>query len=141
MTITKKYNYARNGKSLGAPRAGICEVSDSVHRQTCHVLRSGFRLVSCEEPGVTEAFRDLAPEKAEWMDRYGGIVAFRLTTRAKEAAAGLRRTLGCRWVLWTADGTYVGYSAVEIAAADVLRRYPEFDSKAAGGIDEIQGAT
>lgn len=42
---------------------------------------AGFRLVSCEEPGVTEAFRDLSPEKAEWMDRYVGIVAFRLTKR------------------------------------------------------------
>ena len=35
-------------------------------------------LEKCEEPSVTEDFRNIAPEKAGWMDRYVGIAVFRL---------------------------------------------------------------
>ena len=38
---------------------------------------SGLRLTACVEPGVTEEFRRIAPDKAAWMDRYIGIIIFR----------------------------------------------------------------
>lgn len=45
--------------------------------------RSGLTLERCEEPPATDDFRALAPEKAAWMDRYIGIVVFRLTKAGK----------------------------------------------------------
>ncbi len=38
---------------------------------------AGLRLTVCREPSVTQEFREIAPEKAEWMDRYVGIILFR----------------------------------------------------------------
>lgn len=38
---------------------------------------AGLKLTACEEPHATEKFRELSPEKAEWMDRYVGIILFR----------------------------------------------------------------
>jgi len=58
----------------------------------------------------------------------------------KKRRAALRELWAADGVLWTADGTYVGYSAVERAAASVLRRYPEFDFSPSGEIDEIPDA-
>ena len=39
-------------------------------------------LEKCEEPPATDSFRSVAPEKAAWMDRYVGIVVFRLSKTA-----------------------------------------------------------
>ncbi len=64
---------------------------------------------------------------------------FNQRDREKRRAA-LRELWAADGVLWTADGTYVGYSAVERAAASVLRRYPEFDFSPSGEIDEIPDA-
>jgi len=41
------------------------------------VVSAGLRVIACEEPPVTDELRALAPEKAEWMDRYVGIILFR----------------------------------------------------------------
>jgi SAM-dependent methyltransferase len=41
------------------------------------IASSGLRVTACEEPPVSDEFRKLAPEKAEWMDRYVGIILFR----------------------------------------------------------------
>ena len=41
------------------------------------ITSAGLRLAECEEPCATQEFREIAPEKAEWMDRYVGIILFR----------------------------------------------------------------
>ena len=42
--------------------------------------------------------------------------------------------------MWSAEGTYLGLRAIGEAAANLLRRYPEFAFTAMGEIDEIPDA-
>ena len=55
----------------------------------------------------------------------------------KKRRSTLRKLWAVDAVLWTADGTYVGRSAVEKAVASALRRYPEFDFVESEETDEI----
>jgi SAM-dependent methyltransferase len=41
------------------------------------IASAGLRLTACVEPCVTEEFREIAPAKADWMDKYVGIIIFR----------------------------------------------------------------
>jgi SAM-dependent methyltransferase len=41
------------------------------------IAASGLRLEAVNEPAVTEQLREIAPEKAAWMDRYVGIFIIR----------------------------------------------------------------
>lgn len=41
------------------------------------IAAAGLLVENVEEPCVTERFREVAPEKAAWMDRYVGILIFR----------------------------------------------------------------
>lgn len=41
------------------------------------IAAAGLRIEAVDEPGVTEEFRKIAPEKAAWMDRNVGILIFR----------------------------------------------------------------
>ena len=41
------------------------------------IAAAGLRIEAVDEPAVTEEFREIAPEKAAWMDRYVGILIFR----------------------------------------------------------------
>jgi SAM-dependent methyltransferase len=41
------------------------------------IASAGLSLTACVEPSVTPEFREIAPEKAEWMDLYVGIILFR----------------------------------------------------------------
>jgi SAM-dependent methyltransferase len=41
------------------------------------IVASGLRIDAVEEPVVTDDLRKIAPDKAEWMDRYIGILIFR----------------------------------------------------------------
>ena len=41
------------------------------------ITAAGLRLAAIDEPAVTEELREIAPEKAAWMDRYVGILIFR----------------------------------------------------------------
>jgi len=43
-------------------------------------------------------------------------------------------------VLWSAEGTYIGYKAIEEAAASLLARYPEYDFSFIEEPNEIPGA-
>jgi SAM-dependent methyltransferase len=41
------------------------------------IAAAGLRIEMVDEPDVTEELREIAPEKAAWMDRYVGILIFR----------------------------------------------------------------
>ncbi len=59
-------------------------------------------------------------------------------TRIRRAA--LRSLWAADGVLWTSDGTYIGYKAVDRAIASFLARFPEYDFQVVGEIDEIPDA-
>lgn len=50
------------------------------------LVQAGLHLAECDEPRVTEEFRNIAPEKAAWMDQYVGIMIFRAEKRSMEPA-------------------------------------------------------
>ena len=54
--------------------------------------------------------------------------------------AALKAIWAVDGVLWSAEGTYVGLREVEKAAADLLRRFPEFQFTPLGDVDEIPEA-
>ncbi len=58
----------------------------------------------------------------------------------KKRRAALRELWAAEGVLWSAEGTYVGYKSVDQAAASLLRRYPEYDFTPAGEVDDIPDA-
>ena len=58
----------------------------------------------------------------------------------KKRKAALKQLWTANGVLWSAEGTYVGTRAVEQAAGNLLRRYPEYDFSSFGEIDEIPDA-
>ena len=59
---------------------------------------------------------------------------------AVKRRAALRRLWARDGVLWTSDGMYVGYKAVDRAVATYQGRYPEYDFRMVGEIDEIANA-
>ena len=59
---------------------------------------------------------------------------------AKKRQAALNKLWAADGVLWSPEGTYIGYRAIEEAAASLLRRYPEFGFTAVGAFDEIPDA-
>ena len=54
--------------------------------------------------------------------------------------AALKAIWAVDGVLWSAEGTYVGLRQIEKAAADLLRRFPEFQFTPLGDVDEIPEA-
>ena len=44
----------------------------------------------------------------------------------KKRRAALKELWAPDGVMWSAEGTYLGFTAIEEAAANLLRRYPEF---------------
>ena len=52
------------------------------------ITSAGLRLTKCEEPCATQEFREIAPEKAEWMDRYVGIILFRANKNGWRGSRG-----------------------------------------------------
>ena len=54
--------------------------------------------------------------------------------------AALRAVWALNGILWSAEGTYVGLREVGKAAADLLRRFPEFQFTPVGVVDEIPEA-
>ena len=59
---------------------------------------------------------------------------------ARARRTALKQLWTAEGVLWSAEGTYMGRKEIEQAAADQLRRYPEFDFTLNGAIDEIPDA-
>ncbi len=70
---TGTYRYPSPWKPDVALEHAMPRVSDYLNA----VANAGLRLTHCEEPQVTGHFRDIAPEKAAWMDRYVGIIILR----------------------------------------------------------------
>ncbi len=58
----------------------------------------------------------------------------------RKRRAALEQLWAADGVLWSAEGTYLGHREIEGAAADLLLRYPEFDFKLVGEMDEIPEA-
>ena len=70
---TQVYRYPSPWKPEVLLQHAMPRVADYVNA----IASAGLRIVACEEPPVTEELRVAAPEKAEWMDRYVGIMVFR----------------------------------------------------------------
>ena len=51
--------------------------------------------------------------------------------------AALKEIWADEGVLWTSNGTYVGYQAISRAVATLLDAYPEYDFQPVGDVDEI----
>jgi len=67
---TAPYSYPSPWKADVLLRHGMPRVSDYANA----LAAAGLRIDAMDEPGPTAEFRDLAPEKAAWMDRYIGIL-------------------------------------------------------------------
>jgi len=70
---TQPYRYPSPWKSDMYLEHAMPRVSDYLNA----MLEAGLRITGCEEPMPTEELRRVAPDKAEWMDRYVGIIVFR----------------------------------------------------------------
>jgi len=70
---TAPYRYPSPWKPDLELEHAMPRVSDYVNALTA----AGLRIEALDEPAVTEEFRNIAPEKAAWMDRYVGILIFR----------------------------------------------------------------
>jgi SAM-dependent methyltransferase len=70
---TEPYRYPSPWKAEVYLEHPMPRISDYLNA----IASAGLRLTTCEEPCVTQKFREIAPEKAEWMDRYVGIILFR----------------------------------------------------------------
>lgn len=70
---TEPYRYPSPWNAEISLEHSMPRVSDYLNA----IASAGLKLTACEEPRVTEDFRRLAPEKAQWMDRYIGIILFR----------------------------------------------------------------
>ena len=57
-----------------------------------------------------------------------------------ERMAAVQELWAQHGVLMVDDGTYIGHSEVEVAAGNLLRRYPEFDFTLHGVTDEVASA-
>lgn len=70
---TESYRYPSPWKAEVSLEHPMPRISDYLNA----IASAGLRLTACEEPCVTQELREIAPEKAEWMDRYVGIILFR----------------------------------------------------------------
>ncbi len=70
---TDPYRYPSPWKEDVFLEHGTPRISDYVNA----IAAAGLRIEAVEEPAATEEFREIAPEKAAWMDRYVGILIFR----------------------------------------------------------------
>jgi 2-polyprenyl-3-methyl-5-hydroxy-6-metoxy-1,4-benzoquinol methylase len=70
---TAPYRYPSPWKADVLLEHAMPRVSD----YTNAIAAAGLRIAAVDEPAVTEEFREIAPEKAAWMDRYVGILIFR----------------------------------------------------------------
>ena len=70
---TGPYRYPSPWKAEVSLEHPMPRISDYLNA----IASAGLRLTACQEPGVTQEIRVVAPEKAEWMDRYVGIILFR----------------------------------------------------------------
>jgi SAM-dependent methyltransferase len=70
---TGPYRYPSPWKAEVSLEHPMPRISDYLNA----ISSAGLRLTACVEPYVTEDLREIAPEKAAWMDRYVGITIFR----------------------------------------------------------------
>jgi SAM-dependent methyltransferase len=70
---TAPYRYPSPWKAELLLEHAMPRVSDYLNAITA----AGLRLEAVDEPAVTEQLREVAPEKAAWMDRYVGILILR----------------------------------------------------------------
>jgi len=70
---TAPYRYPSPWKADVLLEHAMPRVSDYANA----IAAAGLRIEAVDEPAVTEEFREIAPEKAAWMDRYVGILIFR----------------------------------------------------------------
>jgi SAM-dependent methyltransferase len=70
---TTPYRYPSPWKADLLLEHAMPRVSDYLNAITA----AGLRIEAVDEPAVTEEFRQAAPEKAAWMDRYVGILILR----------------------------------------------------------------
>lgn len=70
---TEPYRYPSPWKVEVSLEHAMPRISDYLSA----ISSAGLRLTACVEPGVTDEFRQIAPDKAAWMDRYVGIIIFR----------------------------------------------------------------
>jgi SAM-dependent methyltransferase len=70
---TEPYRYPSPWKVEVSLEHAMPRISDYLNA----ISLAGLRLTACVEPGVTDEFRQIAPDKAAWMDRYVGIIIFR----------------------------------------------------------------
>ena len=75
---TAPYSYPSPWKAELMLEHAMPRISDYLNA----IASAGLRVTACEEPTVTDEFRRVAPEKAEWMDRYVGIIVFRTQLEA-----------------------------------------------------------
>lgn len=78
---TEPYRYPSPWKAEVSLEHPMPRISDYLNA----IASAGLRLTTCEEPCVTQKFREIAPEKAEWMDRYVGIILFRADKNGRRA--------------------------------------------------------
>ena len=70
---TAPYRYPSPWKADLLLEHAMPRVSDYINA----IAAAGLRIEAVDEPAVTEQFRERAPEKAAWMDRYIGIFILR----------------------------------------------------------------
>jgi SAM-dependent methyltransferase len=70
---TAPYRYPSPWKPELLLEHAMPRVSDYMNAITA----AGLRIEAVDEPAVTDQFREIAPEKAAWMDRYVGILILR----------------------------------------------------------------
>jgi len=70
---TASYRYPSPWKNDLLLEHAMPRVSDYLNA----IAAAGLRIEAVDEPAVTEQFREIAPEKAAWMDRYVGILILR----------------------------------------------------------------
>ena len=70
---TEPYRYPSPWKAEVSLEHAMPRISDYLNA----IALAGLKLTACVEPGVTDEFRQMAPDKAAWMDMYVGILIFR----------------------------------------------------------------
>jgi SAM-dependent methyltransferase len=70
---TEPYRYPSPWKVEVSLEHAMPRISDYLNA----ISLAGLRLTACVEPSVTDELRQIAPDKAAWMDRYVGIIIFR----------------------------------------------------------------
>jgi SAM-dependent methyltransferase len=70
---TEPYSYPSPWKADLLLEHAMPRLSDYINA----IAGAGLRIEAVDEPGASEEFRQIAPEKAAWMDRYVGILILR----------------------------------------------------------------